>query len=206
MLFSVLTRKGKVPRLNLHPPRSRSWLRGGGPCGGRLPCPGAFLQHPGWSSHQCPGPAHEADLSWWRPQGQVPRPRPAVITEETRCPGPNPPQAPQAAQTVVRRPGPTGCNPCRLRLSLGHRGGDGGEVHCHVEAWGGPVDGHGEGSGALQDTAPSLFPGPPSSPAQGRVSWRAPGRRPGSASHRTLLWRTTTLPTVGRAGPLTVAH
>ena len=29
MLFSLLIRKGKVLRHNLHPPRSRSWLRGG---------------------------------------------------------------------------------------------------------------------------------------------------------------------------------
>ena len=29
MLFSVLTRKGRVPRHSFHPPRSRSWLRGG---------------------------------------------------------------------------------------------------------------------------------------------------------------------------------
>ena len=27
--YSVLTRKGKVPRHNFHPPRSQSWLRGG---------------------------------------------------------------------------------------------------------------------------------------------------------------------------------
>ena len=29
MLFSVLTRKGKVPRHNFYPPRSQSWLTGG---------------------------------------------------------------------------------------------------------------------------------------------------------------------------------
>ena len=29
MAFSVLTRKGKVPRHNFHPPRPQSWLRGG---------------------------------------------------------------------------------------------------------------------------------------------------------------------------------
>ena len=31
----------------------------------------------------------EADLSWWLPQGQVPRPYPAVIAEGARGPGPN---------------------------------------------------------------------------------------------------------------------
>ena len=45
MLFSVLSRKGKVPRHNFSPLRSRSWLK---------------------------------DLRWWLPQGQFPRPRPAV--------------------------------------------------------------------------------------------------------------------------------
>ena len=29
MVFSVLTRKGKIPKHNFHPPRSQSWLRGG---------------------------------------------------------------------------------------------------------------------------------------------------------------------------------
>ena len=32
---------------------------------------------------------NEADLSWWLPQGQVPRPYPAVIADGTRGPGPN---------------------------------------------------------------------------------------------------------------------
>ena len=31
----------------------------------------------------------EADLSWWLPRGQVPRPYPAVIAEGARGPGPN---------------------------------------------------------------------------------------------------------------------
>ena len=56
------------------------------------------------------------------------------------------------------------CNPCRLPLPLGRRGGDGGEVHHHLKAWAWPVGDLGEAYGALQDTAPCLFPGPPSSP------------------------------------------
>ena len=36
MLFSVLTRKGKVPRHNFHPPRSRSWLKRQISAGGSL--------------------------------------------------------------------------------------------------------------------------------------------------------------------------
>ena len=47
MLFSVLTRKGKVPRLSFHPLRPRPWLRGG-PWAGQLPCMGAFIQHLVW--------------------------------------------------------------------------------------------------------------------------------------------------------------
>ena len=47
------------------------------------------------SSRQCSGPAEEAGLSWWHPQGQVPRPCPAVIAEGPRHPDPASPQAPQ---------------------------------------------------------------------------------------------------------------
>ena len=39
MLFSVLTSKGKVLRLNFHPPRSRAWVRGGDPSEDQLPPP-----------------------------------------------------------------------------------------------------------------------------------------------------------------------
>ena len=91
MLLSVLTSKGKVPRLNFGPLRSRPWLRGGGPCGGQLPRPGAFVHTQAGSSHHCPGPAEQADLSWQRPRGQVPRLRPAVITEGAWHPGPRRP-------------------------------------------------------------------------------------------------------------------
>ena len=89
MLFSVLTRKGKVPRLNFHPPRSRPWLTGGGPCAGQLPCPGAFIQHPVWVIPPAPRPGWGG--SWQRPQGQVPRPCPAIINEGARRPGPSRP-------------------------------------------------------------------------------------------------------------------
>ena len=40
-----------------------------------------------------------------------------------------------------------------------------GEVHCCLRDWTAPLGGCGESSGALQDTAPSLFSGPPSSQA-----------------------------------------
>ena len=47
------------------------------------------------SSRQCSGPAEEAGLSWWHPQGQVPRPCPAIIAEGPRHLDPASPQAPQ---------------------------------------------------------------------------------------------------------------
>ena len=59
----------------------------------------------------------------------------------------------QAPQTVTRGP-----------LPLLHRGGDRGEVHCHLKASARPVGSPGKGSGALQDTAPSLFLDTPTLP------------------------------------------
>ena len=50
---------------------------------------------------------------------------------------------------------------CRRQLPLGLRDRDGGEVHQDLKAWARPVGGPGEGSGALQDTAPRLFPRAP---------------------------------------------
>ena len=64
-----------------------------------------------------------------------------------------------------RGPGPADCVPCRQPLPLGCRGGDRGEVHRCLKAWARPVGGLGEGSGTLQDTAPSLFPKSPGSPS-----------------------------------------
>ena len=75
-LSSVLTRKGKVPRLNFRPPRPKPWLRGGVPA------------RAGYTAREHPS---STDLSWRRPQGQVPRPCPAIITEGTRHPGPHRP-------------------------------------------------------------------------------------------------------------------
>ena len=57
MLFSVLTRKGKVSRLYFCLPRSRPWLRKRDVCPGRLP--GVFNQHPICISPLVPR------LSWW---------------------------------------------------------------------------------------------------------------------------------------------
>ena len=86
MLFSVLT-KGKVLRLNFPSPRPR--LSQGDPGQAR------FSAREHWSStqsvffYECPGPAEEAELSWWRTQGRVPRACPAVITEGARRPAPS---------------------------------------------------------------------------------------------------------------------
>ena len=84
----------------------------------------------------------------------------------------------------------------RLRPS-GHRGRDTEEIH-PTSKRAQPVGCLGEGSGALQDTAPSLFPGPPSSragPKPGELE--GTGRKPGSTSYLTLHLRTTAPLTVG---------
>ena len=88
MLFSVLTRRGKVPRLNFHSARSSPGLRGGVPAWAGCPDRECLSSTQSGSSRQCPGPAEEAAPSWWRPRGQVLRPCPAVITEGARCPRP----------------------------------------------------------------------------------------------------------------------
>ena len=54
---------------------------------------GVFVQHPVLVLPSVPRLAEEADLSWSCPQGQVPRPCPAVIIEGARHPGPNWPSA-----------------------------------------------------------------------------------------------------------------
>ena len=86
-----------------------------------------------------------------------------------------------------RGPDPENCFPCRLLLPLGRRGRYGGEVHRRLKACTRPVGGLGKGSGALQDTAPSLFPGPPNSVTGSRLGeLEGPVRRLGSASYLTL--------------------
>ena len=54
MLFSLLTRKSKVPRFNLHPLRSRPWLRGRGSLRVLLPCPGNIRPALKFGSCHCP--------------------------------------------------------------------------------------------------------------------------------------------------------
>lgn len=95
------------------------------------------------------------------------------------------------------------CDPGRLTLLLGRRDRD---------VWGGGAGEFTAASrpGPSQQAAlvralepyktqpPSLFSGPPAYPLpQDRVSWKAPGRRLGSASYLTFHLMTATPPTVG---------
>lgn len=141
MLFSVLTWKGKVPRLSFHPPKSRSWLRGGR---SQLVVPLG------------PGPQALASCHHWGSQ---------VLRTQA---GPKPWR------------GPADCVLCRLLLLLGGRDRDEWEFHHCLKAWAQPVGGFGEGSGALQDRALSLFPGPLSSlpgPRRGKLEGEKAGIR-----------------------------
>ena len=125
MLFSVLRRKGKVPRLNFHPVRSRSWLRGSRSVGSSL-------------------------------RARSPAPRPAVIPEEARSPGPKWPSG--SSGHPNRRGWSSRLRPRQTTAAFGHRGRDGGELHRCLKAWTWPEGSLGEGSGALKGTAPSLLP------------------------------------------------
>lgn len=74
MLFSFMTRKGKVPKLNFHPSRSRPWLnRGGVSVQASHPAPGAPVQYQDWVHPPAPGPGWKPDLSWRGAQAQVRR-------------------------------------------------------------------------------------------------------------------------------------
>lgn len=83
----------------------------------------------------------------------------------------------------------------------------GGEAHGHLKAWDKATGCPNKGSGALQDTAPRLFPGAPSFPA---------GRQPEELAGTEGGGWTQLLPhsppndhhstNRGRNDPLTVAH
>ena len=98
--------------------------------------------------------------------------------------------------------GPEERLPGRRLWPSGHRDRDTEEIQLTSKPTQ-PVGCLGKGSGALQDTAPSLFPGPLSScfgPRPGELE--GTGRKPGSTSYLTLHLRTTAPLTVGS---LTVA-
>ena len=117
MLFCVLTKTGKVRRLDFHPLRSMSWLRGG------IPAQAGYLAQErspstqSGSSRQCWGLAEEADL-----KARFPRSQPSSLREPGAQDSAGP-QAPQATQT--------GAGPCKLPLldpTTGPSGGDKGEI------------------------------------------------------------------------------
>ena len=96
----------------------------------------------------------KAGLSWRLPQGKISGSYPAC-----HCWGSQVPRT-QPALRLLRLPrsqgpGPTDCVLCRLQMQQGRRGCDGG-VHHHLKTWAPPVGHLGQGSGALQDTAPNL--------------------------------------------------
>ena len=105
------------------------------------------------SSCQCPGPAKEADSSWWYPQRQVPRPCPAVIAEGTRHPGLSQPSDSSGYPNGRQVPRTATHGYCRHSRSR-RKGKGEGLLLLKARAW--TVGSHGEGSGALQDTALSL--------------------------------------------------
>ena len=112
-------------------------------------------------------------------------PDPAQLStlREPGAQDPTDPQAPQAAQTVGAR-SPRLCPMQTAAAIRSHRQGWGrgspppqglGLGLAGGRSWRGPWSPAGH--------SPSLFPGPPSPPlTRGQVSWRALGRRPGSAS------------------------
>ena len=115
-------------------------------------------------------------------RARSPDPAQLSLLREPGAQGPTRPQALQATNIWGgREAGSTDCDPRRLPLPLGHRGRDGGKVHCRLKAWAWSAGGLGEGSGGLQDTAPCLFHGPPAHPPIQE------GLREGQDSPLTLL-------------------
>ena len=115
-------------------------------------------------------------------RARSPAPAQLSLLREPGAQGPTRPQAFQATNIWGgREAGSTDCDPGRLPLPLGHRGRDGGKVHCRLKAWAWSAGGLGEGSGGLQDTAPCLFHGPPAHPPIQE------GLREGQDSPLTLL-------------------
>ena len=130
MSFSILSRKSKVLRHNFPPLRSQSWLK-------------------------------EGRSQLVAPSGPGPQTLPSCLAEGARHPRPNCPSGSSGCPNAQwEGPGPTGCIPCRLPLSLGRRGGDRGEVQ-----------GLAEGFGALQDSPqPTLWdPHSPANPGPGKL-------------------------------------
>ena len=131
MVFFVLERKAEVPVLNFCPPRSRSWLKRGGPYVG-----------PVWerSSNTQPG-SFCRSLVWLKRQisaGRILRarfPDPAQSLS-LRGQGTWDPASSQAFHLSWRGSEAfTAYDPWRLLPPLGCRGEDWGEIHCCFKAW-----------------------------------------------------------------------
>ena len=84
---SLCSDKGQSAKAQLPSPRPR--LSQGDPGQARFSALDHRSSTQSVSFQQCPGPAEEAELSWWRTQGRVPRACPAVITEGARRPAPS---------------------------------------------------------------------------------------------------------------------
>ena len=154
------------------PSEVQSWLRGGRSqlAGPSGPGPQTLNCHPCLQGTRCPGP------SW--PSGS------------SDCPNGGGEGRAQAPQTATHADGR-----CHEVAEVGMRERF---IHDSLKAWAQPVGGLGRDSGALWNTAPSLFPGPPNHPLDGdQMSWRAQGRRRGPASYLTPHLMTTTPPTIG---------
>ena len=94
-------KKGEGAKAHLSPSEVQAWLREGGPCrGASYPAPEHSSRTRFGACRQCPGLAEDDDLSWQLPQGQVPRPCPAVTAERARHPGPNWPSSSSGRPTA----------------------------------------------------------------------------------------------------------
>ena len=108
----------------------------------------------------------ETDLIWQLLQGKVPTFCPALVLDGAR----HPTQKILSHQAVqVRRPVFRDWGPGRWPLLVGCRDRDGGEIHHSSRPGPRLLEGLSEGSGALQDVVPSLFPGTSSSPTGPRL-------------------------------------
>ena len=160
MLFSVLTRKDKVPRHSSHPPRYPSLAKR------RQISVGNSLTSGSSDSPSC---------HCWMSQGYPT----------------------QLALRLLRHPkgrsDPTDCNAGGLSLLSGPRDKDGGRLTTFSRPGPRLVGGLGESTEALQNTPQACSLGTLAQLlAQGWMSWRDSGKRPGSTSYLTLRLMATT--------------
>ena len=103
----------------------------------------------------------------------------------------------QLAPRLFRVPRQWGADCILWGLLLPSGDGNGRQGPHHLKAWAPPVGSFDEGSGFLQDTSLSLFPGPPGhSLTWGQTSWRPPGEGQGLPL-TSLCLMTITLLTTG---------